>query len=180
METVKQGCLALAMTIACSAPVFAQEAKSALLAKQLAAALDAGRLDSVAAKDPANPGVYIGALYLPGLQLLTIAAKYSVPELIDARLTKKEYRDVYVELNGAGDPATKVFIEDRGCNGLVAKQEENRGADSYEAWGKRTTFDSDWKKQKLSEEDYLKTFSEADQRYADILAALLAQLKKSS
>ena len=41
-------------------------------------------------------------------------------------------------------------------------------------------FDGDWKAQKLSEQDYLKAFSTADDRYAQILTALLAQLKKTS
>jgi len=41
-------------------------------------------------------------------------------------------------------------------------------------------FDGDWKKQKMTEQDYLKAFSAADDRYAQILAALLAQIKKSS
>jgi hypothetical protein len=41
-------------------------------------------------------------------------------------------------------------------------------------------FDGDWKKQKVSEQDYMKTFSTADDRYAQILAALLAQVKKTS
>ncbi len=41
-------------------------------------------------------------------------------------------------------------------------------------------FDGDWKAQKLSEQDYMKAFSAADERYAQILTALLAQLKKPS
>ena len=46
--------------------------------------------------------------------------------------------------------------------------------------GKRTAFDGDWKKQQLSEQEYMKTFSAADERYAQMLTALLAQLKKGS
>ena len=38
--------------------------------------------------------------------------------------------------------------------------------------------DSDWKKQKISEEDYLKTFASSDERYTQMLTALLAQAKK--
>ena len=41
-------------------------------------------------------------------------------------------------------------------------------------------FDGDWKKQKVSEQDYMKAFSTADERYAQILTALIAQLKKTS
>ena len=38
-------------------------------------------------------------------------------------------------------------------------------------------FDGDWKKAKLSEEDYLKAFTEADERYTKMLSLLAAQAK---
>jgi hypothetical protein len=41
-------------------------------------------------------------------------------------------------------------------------------------------FASDWKAQKLSEDDYKKTFASADEKYSTMLTALLAQLKKPS
>jgi hypothetical protein len=155
----------------------AQESKSAALAKQLASMLDARKLESVAAKDPASPDTYIGALYFPGLQLLTIAGRYSAPALLDARLDKHEYRDIYIELNGAATAGTKVFVEDLGIDGLRARREDERPADNVEAAGKRVAFDGDWRKQQLSEQDYQKAFAAADAQYAQFLAALLAQLK---
>jgi hypothetical protein len=158
----------------------AQESKSAPLAKQLAAALDAAKLDSIAAKDPAAPDIFVAALYFPGIQLLVVSGKYTVPQLLTERVTKKEYRDVYLDLNGASVADTKVFIEDPGADGLKAKREDNTAFDQCEVGGKRTMFDGDWKKQKLSEQDYMKAFSAADDRYAEILAALLAQVKKTS
>jgi hypothetical protein len=69
MKTVVCGALAVVVSLA-STSVWAQESKSAPLAKQLAAALDAGKLDSVAAKDPSAPDVFYAALYFPGAQLL--------------------------------------------------------------------------------------------------------------
>jgi hypothetical protein len=154
----------------------AQESKSAPLAKQLAAALDAAKLDSVAAKDPEGTDTFVAALYFPNSQFLVISGKYSVPQLLTTRLTKKEYRDVYLDLNGAA--TGKTFIEDPGCDGLKAKRENNQAFDTAEMDGKRTMFDGEWKAQKLSEQDYTKTFATADDRYARILSALLAQLKK--
>ena len=158
----------------------AQESKSAPLAKQLAAALDAAKLDSIAAKDPSAPDIFFAALYFPGVQLLVVSGKYSVPQLLVERLVKKEYRDTYLDLNGASVPTTKLFLEDPGADGVKAKREENQPFDSYEADGKRLMFDGDWKKQKMSEQDYMKAFSAADERYTQILAALIAQLKKTS
>jgi hypothetical protein len=156
----------------------AQESRSAVLAKQLAAALDAAKLDSVAARDPENPGVFIAALYFPG-QLLVASAQYSAPSLLSEKVGKKEYRDVYIDLNSASMPATKVFIEDGGADGLKLKK-SNGQADTYESGGKRIAFDNDWKKQNLSEDDYNKGFASADERYAQLLTALLNEVKKPS
>jgi hypothetical protein len=158
----------------------AQESKSSSLAKQLAAALDAGKLDSIAAKDPSAPDAFVAALYFPGAQLLVISGKYSVPQLLTDRVGRKEYRDVYLDLNGASPADSKVFIEDPGADGLKAKREENTAFDQCEIAGKRTMFNGDWKTQKMSEDDYMKAYSAADDRYARILEALLEQAKKSS
>jgi hypothetical protein len=171
---------AAVVALSLSSPTLAQESKSAPLAKQLAAALDAAKLDCIAAKDPSAPDVFVAALYFPGVQLLVVSGKYSVPQLLNERLAKKEYRDTYLDLNGAAVPASKIFLEDPGADGLKAKREENQAFDSYEADGKRTMFDGDWKRQKVSEQDYMKTFADADARYTQILTALLAQLKKTS
>jgi len=166
------------LVVSLAGPALAQESKSATLAKQLTAALDAGKLDCIAAKDPSLPDVFMAALYFSGAQLLVISGKYSVPQLLTDRLAKKEYRDVYLDLNGAA--TAKVFLEDPGADGLKAKRESNMPFDQAEMAGKRTMFDGDWKAQKLSEQDYMKAFSTADERYAQILTALLAQLKKTS
>ena len=180
MRAVARACLAVGLVLALSAAARAQEPKSVALAKQLAAALDSGKLDSIAAKDPSAPDVFIGALYFPGVQLLVVSAKYTVPALLNEKLGNKQYRDVYIDLNSAAEPDSKIFIEDLGVDGLQAKREENRPFDSAESMGKRTAFDGDWKKQQLSEQEYGKIYSAADERYSQMLAALLAQLKKGS
>jgi hypothetical protein len=175
-------CSALAVIAALSvaAVASAQESKSAPLAKELAAAMDAGKLDSIAARDPAAPDVFVAALYFPGTQLLVVSGKYSVPQLLTDRVGKKEYRDVYLDLNGASVADSKMFIEDPGADGLKPKREDNVAFDQCEIGGKRTMFNGDWKTQKISEQDYMKAYSSADDRYAQILSALLAQVKKSS
>ena len=167
--------LSLAAVVAPSAR--AEDGKSVALAKQLAAALTAAKLDSIAAKDPAAPDTFVAALFFPG-QFLVISAKYAVPALLSERIGKKEYRDVYLDLNGAAVANTKIFIEDPGADGLKADHADNQPFDTYEADGKRTAFDADWKKQKISKEDYLKAFAAADERYAEMLQALLAEIKK--
>jgi hypothetical protein len=179
MTPVSRALLLGALALLLSSGAGAQEPKSAPLAKQLAMALDASQRESIAAKDPSGPDTYVGALYVPGLELLVVAGKYAAPLLLDERLKKKEYRDTYMDLNGAATAGTKVFVEDVGADGLSAKRDGSR-IDSFEAAGKRTTFDGDWEKQKLTEEEYLKIYASADDRYAKMLTALLAQLKKAS
>ncbi|MGB7220699.1 MAG: hypothetical protein WBD07_18010 [Vicinamibacterales bacterium] len=178
MTPVARGCLAAVLGLAMTVATIAQEPKSATLAAELAAALDAAKLDAIAAKDPSQPDAFVGALYFSGAQLLVVSARYAVPQLLDERLMKKEYRDVYLDLSSASIPESKIFIEDGGANGLRARREENRPFDTYEAGGKRTMFNNDWRAQKLSEDEYTSTFSAADTRYAAMLTALLEQLKK--
>jgi hypothetical protein len=180
LSRVARHSLVASLCLLPAAAAVAQDSKSAPLAKQLAAALDAGKLDSIAAKDPASPDTFVAALYFPGLQLLVVSGKYAVPQLLNERVGRKEYRDVYLDLNGASVAETKLFIEDPGADGLKAKRDENQPFDQCEIAGKRTMFNSDWKAQKMSEQDYMKAFSTADDRYAQILTALLAQAKKSS
>jgi hypothetical protein len=170
----------VAATIAMPAGASAQEAKSAALARQLAAALDAGKLDSIAAKDPSAPDVFCAALYFPGSQLLVVSAKYSVPQLLVERLVKKEYRDTYLDLNGASVAGTKIFIQDGAADGLKPKNADNQAPDIFEAAGKQMLFDGDNKKVKMSDQEYQKAFADADEKYSQILTALLAQLKKTS
>jgi len=179
MKVIVRACLAAVVMLAFSENALAQDSESARLAKQLAAALDAAKIDSIAAKDATRPGTYVAALYFPGTQLLVISAQYSAPALLDQKLLKKEYRDVYLDLYGAPMPGTKVFIEDFGADGFKAKPDADTAADGYETGGKRTAFDANWNAQKLSESEYQQTFTAAGALYAKILTALLDQLKKA-
>lgn len=171
---------ATVLVLSLPATALAQDAKSAALAKQLATALDDAKLDSIAAPDPATPDTFVAALYFANMQLLVVSARYTAPQLLVAKVAKKDYRDVYIDLNSASVPDSKIFVEDLGADGLKPKREENQAWDTYEQAGKRTVFNSDWKAQKLSEQDYMKAFSGADDQYAHILEMLIAQLKKPS
>jgi hypothetical protein len=54
----------------------------------------------------------------------------------------------------------------------------DNGADSWEAGPRQVTFDGEWRKAKLSEDDYMKAFAEADDRYVKIIELLTAQAKR--
>jgi hypothetical protein len=156
----------------------AQASKSSAAAKQLAEVLDRLKLDSMAAPDPSDPGAFVAALYFQGAQLLVVSAKYSAPSLLVDKLAKKDYRDVYIDLNAASMAGTKIFVMDQAADGLIARPGDG-AADSWEQANKTTAFDGDWKKAKVSEDDYEKTFAAADERYARILTLLAEQAKKA-
>lgn len=168
--------VAVAFALAALAPVAAaaQESKSAPLAKQLVQLLDAAKLDSIAAADP--DGGFVAALYIPGTQLLVVSGKFASPLGANERIKNKEYRDLYMDLQGAAVPGSRVFASDVSCDGLTFKANGDGAADSWDVGNKSYSFDGA-KKAKMSDDEYSKAFSSADEQYAKILSLLLAQAK---
>ena len=157
-------------------PVEAQTPRSAAAAKQLAQTLDASKLEAIAAADPSDPQSFVAALYFQGSQILVVSAKYAAPPLLVAKIKEQNYRDVYIDLSSASVAGSKVFVIDAGVDGLASKPGDG-GADSFEQGPKQVQFDGDWKKAKMSEEEYMKAYSDADERYAKMLTLLQAQAK---
>jgi hypothetical protein len=155
------------------------ESKSTAAARALCQALDAAKLDSIAAHDPADPASFVAALYFPGAQLLVVTAKYSAPSLLETKIGAKEYRDVYIDLQSASIAGSKIFVQDMLANGLLLKPVDDGAADVWESAAKTVSFDGEWKKAKLSEEEYLKAFADADAKYAQMLALLLKRAKQT-
>lgn len=169
--------LAAALLVAPAA--HAQDAKSAELARQFAQLLDQKKLDAVAAADAQTPGAFLAALYFPGTQLLVVSAKYSAPTLLTELLARKDYRGVYAELVSASVAGSKLFVMDAYADGLVVKPSGSNPPDSVETGAASATFDGEWRKAKIAEADYIKTFTDADEAYARALQALITHLKAS-
>ena len=169
--------LALAALVALITPAgaAAQESKSAPLAKQLVQLLESSKLDSIGAADPTNDA-FVAALYIPGTQLLVVSGKFTTPVGAHERIKQKQYRDLYMDLQGAAVPGSRLFASDVSCDGLTSKGNADGAADSWDFANKSLTFDGH-KKAKMSETDYTKAFSDADEQYARILTLLLAQAK---
>jgi hypothetical protein len=178
-------CYAVAVSalIAAVAPVpeareaAGQDSKSAAAAKELSQVLDAAKLDAIAAPDPSDPNSFVAALYFQGSQMLVVSAKYAAPLLLVQKLKEKNFRDIYIDLSSASMPGTKVFVMDASADGLAAKPGDG-GMDSWEQGTKQVAFDGEWKKAKLTEDEYMKAFTEADDRYAKLLSLLTAQAKQ--
>ena len=162
-----------------ASPGAAQESKSSATAKALVEALDSAKLDSIAAADPSEPGMFAAALYIPGTQLLVVCAKYSAPPLLLDKLSRKDYRDIYIDLNSASVPDSKVFVMDQGLNGLLVRPDGDQPPDTWEKGKTALVFDGNSKNAKMTEDEYLKAFTAADERYARILSLLLAQARGS-
>jgi hypothetical protein len=173
--------LACAVLMLCPGLASAQApaSKSAPLAGELVKLLNSMKLDAVAGTRGANDE-FVAAMYFPGSQLVVVNAKTTVPDRMKYLILEKSYKDLYVELNGAVDQASKTFISDLGANGLQFKREKNQPFDSVDAVGKTTAFDGDWRKAKLSEQEYTKIYVAQDEAYSQMLQALIDTLKKSS
>jgi hypothetical protein len=169
--------LALAVAALTAAPAAAQDSRTIELARELTGLLDRAKLDSIATRRADSTDMFVAALYFPG-QLLVVSSKYAVPALLNEKIARQLYRDAYIDLNVAVDPTTKFFIEDMGADGIRPRREENTAFDIYSKGDSRFPFDGDWKKRKLSEEDYLATFKEAETTYTRMLEALIAEMKK--
>lgn len=180
--TVARGLRALIVSVALASPswlVAQQPSKSAPLATELVRLLDAQKLDSIAARRGSGDE-FVGALYLPGSQLLVINAKYSAPDRITYHLLRKAYRDAYNDLNSTSERQAKIFISDLGANGLVFRRRGSQPFDTVDMPGKTVAFDGEWGKAKISEAEYTKTFQTTDEQYTEMLQALIAELKKPS
>jgi hypothetical protein len=165
--------------LAAASTAAAQQSRSAAVAKQLGEVMERLKLDSIAAPDTQEKDRFAGALYFPGSTLLVVAAKYSAPSLLVTKLEKKEFRDVYIDLNSASIAGTKVFVMDNGANGLVADPGNSDAPDTWEEGSRTVAFDGDGKAAKMSDDEYAKAFAEADERYARILTLLLEQARKA-
>jgi hypothetical protein len=159
--------------------VRAQAVKSSDLVKQLAQLLDQKKLDAFALPDAQNPGSYVAALYIPGTQLLVVSGKYTAPALMSDLLAKKDYRGAYSELVSAAVLDSKLFVMDTYADGLMLKPSGSNAPDTVGAGTKSTTFDGEWKKAKITEADYARTYAENDAAYSRALQSLIAHLKSA-
>lgn len=166
------------LVVLAAGPLLAQESKSSQLAAEAGKLLDAQKLGAVAAKLSGDE--YVGALYFAGSQLLVVKARYSVPERMDVQLAEKNYRDVYIDLNSASVPGTKILISDFGANGLQARRRDKQAADTVDVGNRSYAFDGDWRKAKLSEQEYTEIFQTSEAEYVRMLEALVSQIKGSS
>jgi hypothetical protein len=152
--------------------------KSGPLAAALSKQLGAEKVQYIAARDPGEEGRWVAAMHLAGVQISVISAKYAAPELLREKMLSSKYQDIYVDLSSASERASRVMIDDLQGNGIVRSKPKNPPFDVYEAGGKKVTFDFDWRKQKITQEEFFKTLETADDHYARLLGLLMDEAKK--
>lgn len=157
----------------------AQGSKSAALAKELTDLMQQQKLDSVAARHPSAPDEFVAALYFPG-QLLVVSAKTVAPSVLNEKLARREFRDVYIDLNSASIPESRVMFTDGNADGLRPDRDPNLPFDMFDANDKSIRFDGNWREDRMSEKDYMAAFSRAETAYVEALTALVSALKKGS
>ena len=182
----------LMVSLAVAAPVAAQKnqpvgppAKSAAPVKELVGLLEAKKLTSFLVKDPTDPARFNALLLIPGTQLLVVSATYDRPTDMEYYLYTKEFMKGYQDLNASILAKSKVFVEDLVADGLKAIPGKDEAADSITISGSRRAFDGDFadpkkrnSQNKITQDDYLKAYSEADETYTKLLATLIEGLKK--
>ena len=147
-------------------------------AEGLVGLMKSRQLSTVAATDPQNPGRVIAAMLIPDVQLLVVGAKSSASPYLESQIAQGQFAEVYAVLNSTAVPETKIFFEDMGCDGLT---NDDEGIDvMYERGTVQTIFDGDWKRQKLSKEDYENKLQKADAEYTRMLTLLADRLQSAS
>jgi hypothetical protein len=160
-------------------------------AAEFVALLQAKKLEAFAMKDtrdPAKTDRYIAALVIPNAQIIVVAATYTRFMDVEYRLHNKDFREAYRDLNTSVYSQDKFVIEDVLANGLVAMPKRNAAADTVRIGTAELTFNGEFadprrrrpEDKKISQEDYMKRFSEADQRYSGLLDLMIEQLKKAA
>ncbi|MBA3231904.1 MAG: hypothetical protein H0T05_03705 [Acidobacteria bacterium] len=167
----------LVMAVPGASVAHAQGPSSTAAATELAALLDAAKLDAIAAVDPADPSTWVAALYFKDGQLLVVSAQYAAPELLIQKLQVRDYLDIYLALFSSSVPGTRVFATDSNANGLAARPSNGAAPDTWERADVTMTFDGEWRRAKISEADYRKAFDEADEHYTRLLKLLSAQAR---
>lgn len=151
----------------------AQEPASSALASELAELMSSKQLDAVAGKDSIDEDRFVAALAFPE-QLLVVSARYEVPVYIEQKISAGEFREIYIDLNAASIPGTKILVTDAGANGLNA---DDDAVDMFDPGTGMLRLDGDWDNQNLSEADYRQAAEAADRQYARMLQALIDQVR---
>ena len=138
------------------------------------------KMDTIAARDPDEPGRYVAAFYVSdSQQLLVVSAPYAVPAALDRVIGAGNYMEAYMNLQAVRDHNGHFFVVDSPADGLNRVPQVDQPFDSTTIDGAvMVMFDGKWEAQKLTEAGYNTMFAKDDARYARMLTILATELKK--
>ena len=171
--------VALTLVAGTAAPRAARQDsfKTQALAKELTALLTSQKLDAIAARTGEDQ--FAAVLFIPGVQMLVVSARYTAPALLNEKIIGKQYRDVYLDLASASVPDSKLFIEDMQGDGLRPDRDGSAPFDIVtKGTGAAFNCDGDHRKKKITEEEYRRSYADFETAYEKILVALIEQAKK--
>jgi hypothetical protein len=174
----------LASTITSARFVDFPPTKCAVAVKDVIPLLDAKKLDVFGAKDTVADR-FVAVMYVAGQRMFGVSAGYTRPGDIEYFLDHQDYQSVYESLRSSTYALDRVIIDDAEANGLVPQPKRSQPDDDAVFGTERKTFDgvfAEPKKtdpKKLSFDDYLKNFTQADDAYTHILAVVTDALKKA-
>jgi hypothetical protein len=156
----------------------AQDRASVEATRNLISGLNEAALESIAAVDPTEPGAFVAALHIKGGQLLVVRARHPSVDALSARLTARQFRDIYIDLQATPTPQGKVFVMDSGADGLPRDAEQPSNVDVVYEDGTRQVMFNGARAQKVSAEVYQQRLQDADVKYTRLLNVLMEALEK--
>jgi len=153
---------------------------SADAAHGLVSLLDRFGLDAIATVDPEQPGTFVAALYIPGSQLLVVHARHPSMDGIRQRLAARQFREVYLDLQGTPTREGKFFVQDARADGILSALPGSGDVDVlYEDGQRQILFNGDMIAQHLTAAKYDAKLASADSRYARMLTLLTSAVRST-
>ena len=176
---MKRMALVLVALLTAGTILGAQTSASGDAARGLVTALDRLGLEAIAAADPSEPGTFVAALMIQGGRLLVVQARHPSVDGLLQRLAARQYRDVYLDLQGTPTQKGKFFVQDAGANGILTTLPGSVEVDVlYEDGQRQTLFNGDLIGQHVTAEEYGARLAAANARYARLLTLLTSALRE--
>lgn len=157
--------------------LFAQEMRSAPLAKELTALMTAAKLDAMALQDPDAPDRFVAVMLFPEVQLLMVSAAHPSADYVKWQIEQKQYPDAYASLQQSGLTNTRLFFQDLGADGLSRPGTDN--VDVMYERGVQTLLNGNPENGGGSKGGYEKKLREADAQYSRLLQLAIDALRRS-
>ena len=179
---MKRTALVLLLALVMAAPILgAQTFASGDAAQELIAALDRIGLEAIAAVDSSEPDTFVAALKIQGGRLLVVQARHPSVDGLLQRLAARQYRDVYLDLQGTPTQKGKFFVQDAGANGILTTLPGSIEVDVlYEDGERQTLFDGNLVAQHVTAAEYEARLAAADVRYARLLTLLRSAVPETT